>query len=132
VDRRGSAGISGPTRQCAQATKKYLSLCFGRAGYAVELMEELSRITVVFEGEYNPDNDMIIEDAENERPVLLFLIAENLLDEEAAMRFRKQYEDSDDSQVKFALLMYHLRSIFLVRNRQPVRPVMMQGGQNIQ
>ena len=32
---------------------------------------------------------------------------ENLLDEEATMRFLKQYEDSDDTEVRDAILQYY-------------------------
>lgn len=49
----------------------------------------------------------VIEYAEHERHVLLFLINENLLDEETTKHFMKQYEGSDDSDVNYALQQYY-------------------------
>ena len=48
-----------------------------------------------------------IKEAKDERPFLLFLIREKLLDKRAIKRFLKQYEDSDDTEVKDAILQYY-------------------------
>ena len=58
--------------------------------------------------EYIRNNvNIFIKEARYEKHILLFLMKEKLLDEEATMRFLKQYEDSDDTEVKDAILQYY-------------------------
>ena len=58
--------------------------------------------------EYIRNNvNIFIKEARYEKHILLLLMKEKLLDEEATMRFHKQYEDSDDSEVKDAILQYY-------------------------
>ena len=48
----------------------------------------------------------IVEDAKDKKHVVLFLIREKLPDEEVTKNLLKRYEDSDDIELKAALLQY--------------------------
>ena len=59
--------------------------------------------------EYIRNNvNIFIKEAEYEKHILLFLMKEKLLDEEATMRFLKEYKYYSFNEVKAALVKYYL------------------------
>jgi hypothetical protein len=66
-------------------------ICQWRNGYMDYFLEERA---------------IFVRDAKKVRYILLFLIREGLLDKEAIRQFLRQYEKTDDIEVKAALLQY--------------------------